>query len=88
MRLQVLQESHSYLHKLGCQYGACGYWLLLGSLGSRSKGKKWLVMNGLGQTTHEEATLQLNGLMGCATVGTRPISTGYVFIVVLRMQEN
>ena len=24
VRLQVLQESHSYLHKLGCQYGVGG----------------------------------------------------------------
>ena len=40
MRLQVLRKSHFYLHKLGCQYGACGYWPLLGSLGSHSKKKE------------------------------------------------
>ena len=44
------RESHSYLHKLGCQYGACGYRLLLGGQGSRSKKKEQVVMGGLGQS--------------------------------------
>ena len=50
MRLQVLQESHSYLHKLGCQYGASANQRLLGCLGSHSKKKEQIVAGGLGQS--------------------------------------
>ena len=40
MRLQVLRESRAYLLKLGYQYGAWGYWPLLGGLGSHRKKKR------------------------------------------------
>ena len=48
MRLQVLRKSHFYLHKLGCQYRACGYWPLLGGLGSHSKKKEQAVWGMVG----------------------------------------
>ena len=46
--LQVSWETDSYLHNLGCQYGASANQLLLGSLGSCSKKKcmQWWVVWG------------------------------------------
>jgi len=38
-----LRESRSYLLKLGYQYGAWGYWPLLGGLGSHCKKKEQVV---------------------------------------------
>ena len=44
------------MHKLGCQYGVCGYKPLPGSLGSHSKKKEWAVMGSLVQSGLKTAT--------------------------------